>query len=149
MRRILRRIRPDFGQIDFSRKNKKSRSCKSKQVSCGKSDPEMVFGSFVCSCDQAVRYLDSEHSGQRRLLPCLVPRRDAPSSPQSASDSRIRARAWKYGSLSFIFTHPSEDYKKKKKNRARADKTLVSPRTDVPRRFTCYFVQPRFRAPTP
>ena len=46
---ILTRIRfraSDFGQIDFSSKNK-SRSCKSKEASCAKSDPEMVLGSIV------------------------------------------------------------------------------------------------------
>ena len=45
---ILMRIRLKasyFIQIDFSSKNT-SRSCKSKQASFAKSDPEMVFGSF-------------------------------------------------------------------------------------------------------
>ena len=44
---------------------------KSKQASYA----EMVLGSFVfCSCDSAVRFLDSENSSQHRLLLRPAPR---------------------------------------------------------------------------
>ena len=66
---------------------------KSKQASCVKSDAQMVLGSFVCSCDSAVRFMDSENSSQRRLLLCLAPRRDALSALRSALDSSIQACA--------------------------------------------------------
>ena len=48
---------------------------------------------FVCSCDSAVTFLDSENSNQRRLLLCLAPRRDAPNALRSARDSSIQACA--------------------------------------------------------
>ena len=72
VRLILTRIRfraSDFGQV--ARIN--IIRAKSKQAFCA----EMMLGSFVffCSCDSAVRFLDSEKSSQRRLLLCLAPRR--------------------------------------------------------------------------
>ena len=53
----------------WSQKNINIRA-KSKQTSCG----EMVL-LFVCSCDSAVGFLDSESSSQRRLLLRPAPRR--------------------------------------------------------------------------
>ena len=71
LRLILTRVRfraSRFGQVAKTI----SRSCESKQASCA----EMGSGQlFFCSCDSEIRFLDSESSRQRRLLPHLAPRR--------------------------------------------------------------------------
>ena len=77
-------------QISVRPQKQISRLCKSKHASGAKTDAEMVLGSFVCSCDSAVRFLDMNYSSQRRLLRHVW---RALSVLRSALDSSIQACA--------------------------------------------------------
>ena len=78
VRRILTRIRfraANFGQIDFSGENK-SRSCTSKQPPCAKSDPEIVFGSFLFLCSWPSSYVFGLKKIHANVDYCCVWRRE-------------------------------------------------------------------------
>ena len=60
------------------------------EIGCG--DGARVI-CFVCSCNSAVRFLNSENLSQSLLPLCLAPRRDAPSALRSALDSSNQACA--------------------------------------------------------
>ena len=65
-RLILPRIRfraSDFGQIDFSSKDKHARSWKSKQDCCAKSDPEEI------TVDHYQFRIDSQLRTEKRIFP--------------------------------------------------------------------------------
>ena len=98
----------DFGLVA---KIKLSRA-KSKQTSRA----EIMFGSFFfCSCDSAVRFLDSENSSQRRLLLRPAPRRAhfarpwTRASKPTLTDSSLAAKQTCPGASRGIFFNKASE----------------------------------------